>query len=108
MKLRDEEREGVSQAANRGHEPTDQTAYPGMAAARKAAIIREGLGKSHADAGTNGRGQSHEECSVSIPTGKGSGEYWSKSGDGAIHQAGEAGLHNLEHEKATVGFLLLG
>ena len=107
LKVGDEERQRVADAADGGHGAADQAADPGVAAAGEAAIVGERLGEAHADAGADGGGQSDQEGVPGFVGGDGRGEDRRQGGDGAIHQAGQSGLDHLQHEEAAVGFLLL-
>src|SRR5579863_668987 len=70
-----------------------------MTAAGEAAVIGERLGKSHADASAE-RGCHADQKSVpGIAGGECGSEDRCERRDGAIHQTGQAGLHNLQNEK---------
>src|SRR5260221_13858562 len=82
-----------------------------MSAAGQAAVVRQGLGESHADARAERGSQSHGECSMRTAgggaRGKSSGEHGSQRGNGAVHQSGESWLYDLQNKKAAVGVIFL-
>ena len=61
LHLRDQIRQRVSQPAQRRHQAADESAGERMAAAGQGAVVREGFGKTHADARTNAGGQADQE-----------------------------------------------
>ena len=81
---------------------------PGVAAAGEAAVVGERFGEAHADAGADRSGQPDEEGVLRFLGGDRGGEDRGERGDGAVHQAGQAGLHDLQDEEAAVGFVLCG
>jgi len=103
----DEERERVADAAERGHEAADEAAHPGMAATGEAAIVGEGFSETHADAGADGRGEADQESVPRAVGGESGGEDGGKGRNRTVHQAGKAGLDDLQDEKAAVGGLFL-
>ena len=46
------------------------------------------------------------KASYGLLGGDGGGEHRGQRGDGAVHQAGQTGLHDLQDEEAAVGFVL--
>src|SRR6266404_2821152 len=56
--IRDQEWERVADPAQSSHKTANESPDPRMTATGKAAVVREGLGKAHADTGPDGCGQS--------------------------------------------------
>ena len=75
-------------------------------AAGEAAIVGEGFGEAHADAGADRGCEPDQEGVVGFLGSDGCGEDGRQGGDGAIHQAGETRLYDLQDEEAAVGFIL--
>lgn len=104
----DEVGERVAEAAEGCHRAADEAAGPGVAATGEAAVVGEGFGEAHADACADAGGHADLERLEAVVRGKCGGEERGERGDGAIHEAGEAGLDDLEEEEALLlgGFVL--
>ena len=102
-----QEWQGVADAAERGHKAAHASAHPGVPPSREASVIRKRFRKTHAYSGSDGSRQTDNKGVPAIAGGKGRREDRRQGGDGAIHQAGQAGLHDLQHEEPSVGLVLL-
>ena len=97
----------MAEAAERRHHPANAAAQQGRTAPCERAVVGKRLGETHADASADRRGEADEK---SRPIGLGREsrrEQRRQRRDRTIHQAGEAGLHILQHEHAVAGFVLL-
>ena len=93
--------QGVPDPAERGHQPADEAAHPGMAAAGDAAVVGERLGEAHRDPGADRGRHADQERVPAAAGGEGGGEQGRQRRDRAVHQPGEARLHVLQHEGAV-------
>ena len=103
VKLPDEKGQGMSDAAQRGHQAAYQAAQPGMSAAREASVIGKGFGETHADPGADRSCKTYEKGGPGVVSCKSRGKNGRQSGNRAIHQAGEARLDDLQEEKPSAG-----
>src|SRR5262249_31827037 len=106
--IANEKRNGVAYASERRHGAAYQAPDPGMTSPSQAAIVGEGFGKAHADASANGSGETDDKGIPTIAGGERRGEDGRERRDRAVHQAGKAGLNNLQNKQAAVGFLFFG
>ena len=97
----------VAQAADGCHQAADDAANPGSAATREAAVVRQGLREPHADSGPQAAASPTQEVFPVSAGGEGGREEWGQRGDGAVHEAGQARLHDLQHEEPVAGRLFL-
>jgi len=97
----------VPEAANRGHQAAYRAAQPWCSAAGQRTIVRERLRETHRNAGTDGGRHPDEERFPRAVRSEGRREQRGKRRNRTIHKAGEAGLHVLQHEHASRGFILL-
>ena len=88
----------MAEAADRRHGAADDAAQQRRAAAREQAVVRQRLGEAHGDAGAERGGEADHEGLPVVVGGEGGGEQRRQRRDGTVHQAGEAGLHVLQHE----------
>ena len=93
-------------AAGSGHQAADDAAHPGLAAAGKRAVVGEGLGKAHRDTRADGGGHAYQEGVPTVLGGEGRGKQRRQGRNGAIHEAGEARLYDLENEETAAGGIL--
>src|SRR4029453_11198799 len=103
----DEKRERMAPPTDRGPCAADEAAYQRVAPSRKAAIIRQRLGESHADPRAQRRGHAHDKRIPRVSRGDRRGEYGSERRYRSVHQAGETGLHDLEYEQSAPSLLLV-
>jgi hypothetical protein len=85
----------------------DEAADDGGAAAGDFAVVREGLGEAHGNAGADGGGHADQEGIPGDVGGEGGGEHGGQGGDGAVHEADQAGLDDLQHEAAAGAVILV-
>ncbi len=98
----------VAEAADRGHRACHRAAHDRRAAAGERAVVGERLGEGHGDAGADRGGEADQERRPGVVGGEGRREQRRERRDRAIHQAGEARLHVLQHEHAARSLVLLG
>ena len=70
------------------HNPYDHAAAERMAAAGQNAVIAQGFGKGHADAGAYRRRDTGDECEMRFMRSERHGENRRQRGHAAIHQPG--------------------
>src|SRR5580700_3655687 len=97
----------MSDAAQPGHRTTYPSSYPGMTATGKAAIVRECLGKSHADTRTDRGSDPYQKRVPAFVSGESCGEYWRECRNRSIHQTGQTRLHDLQDEQAPASLLFI-
>ncbi len=106
--MRNEIGQGMAEAAERGHAAANRAAHDRCAAAGQRAVVGQRLGKGHGDAGADRSCEPDQECRPGIVGGEGRCEQRRQRGDRAIHEAGEARLHILQHEHALGGLVFGG
>ena len=98
----DEERKRVEETAEKGHQAGDDSAEDRVAAAGEGSVVGEALGEGHGDSGAYGGGEADEQGGVRVVGREGGGEDGGERGDGAVHEAREAGLHDAQDEVFVV------
>ena len=93
-------------SAERSHQSADHSANPGVTAPGERAIIAKSFGETHADAGAYRSCQADRKCIMCTMGGEGGCKQRGERGNRTVHQAGEPGLHHLEHEESAAGFIL--
>src|SRR5437773_2691150 len=83
----DQEWERVADPAEGSHETANESPDPGMTAPSKAAVVGQGLGKAHADAGPDGCRQPDHERIPTVMCRERGGEYGRECRHRAIHQS---------------------
>ena len=105
-KAGDQKWQCVPDAADSSHQAAHQAARPRMTAAGETTVVGESLGKTHADARAQGCSETDFERVKTALSGERGGEYGRERGDGAVHESGQAGLHDLQYKQAPIGLVL--
>jgi hypothetical protein len=92
----------VPDAADRGHEPGDAAAQPRMPAPGERAVVGQRFRKPHRDAGADGGREADEKRLQSVRGRERGGKQRRQRRHRAVHQPGEARLHDLQHEHAPL------
>ncbi len=106
-KVSNHEGQGVANATDGGHDAGDNAADDRATASGERAIVGQSFGKGHGDAGSHGSGEADEKGVPAFVRGEGGGEERGKGGHGAVHEAREAGLDELEDEGTALDLRLI-
>src|SRR5262249_53351331 len=108
--MRNEIRQSMAETADSGHDAGSETTDKGPAAAGELAVIRQGFGETHRNAGAERGGEADEESRPGLMGGEGRGEQRRQCRDRSVHQSNEARLDHLQEEQLVFrfGFFELG
>src|SRR4029077_9250051 len=90
-----QEGQSVADPAEHRHQSTNQPADPRMSTPGKAAVVREGLSKAHADAGAERSRKADHKCEMRFVPGKSRGKNRRQRRDRSIHQPSDPRLNDL-------------
>src|SRR5262249_62005670 len=100
--MRDEIREGMAKAADRGHDAGGEAADQRVAAAGELAIVRQALCEPHGNAGAERGGSADEEGLPGVVGGEGGGEEWRQCRYRAVHQSDKTRLDDLQQKEPAL------
>src|ERR1700744_1082844 len=98
MKIANEIRHGMAEAAESRHQAADDTTYPRRAASTEFAVIGEGFSEAHADAGADRSRETHFKCRDRIHGGEGRGEQRRERRHGTVHQPRKSRLYEAKYK----------